>query len=148
MIGFRLEMNPSGLETPLGVPCQCCRRCLLVGVKKDPEPHHDLKAVADTQDQSILGLKHTDHLGQPCLPLNSRDPPRSDVIAIAKSARKAEDLKGVGKARVLDQLIDVDPNRFPASQFKGVSRLDVAIGSWCSDNERFWLGHPDRVSAV
>ena len=48
MIGFRLEMNPSGLETPLGVPCQCCRRCLLVGVKKDPEPHHDLKTVADT----------------------------------------------------------------------------------------------------
>ena len=110
MIGFRLEMNPSGLETPLGVPCQGCRRALLVGVKEDPKPHHDLKAVAYTQDQAVLRLEQTDHFSQPCLPLHSSNPASGDVVAIAESTRKAEDLEGVGKTRVIDQLIDVDPH--------------------------------------
>jgi hypothetical protein len=31
-------------------------------------------------------------------------------------------------------------------QFKCISCLDIAVGSRCSDDERFWLGHPDRLS--
>lgn len=146
MVRFGLQMHPAGFESTLRIPREGRRWRVVLGIKEDPQTHHDLKTIADPQNQSVLGLENAQHVCQPRLPLHGRNPTGSDIVTVTKTTRKTEDLKRVGQCRLVDELIYVNSDRLGSCQFESISGFDVAVGSRCSNNQRFWLGHPDRLS--
>jgi hypothetical protein len=87
----------------------------------------NLKAVADAEDQFACVAESLQHIGQVVANLVAEDPAGRDVVAVAETAREAEDLKVGRLLRYFEQPIYVPPLGRSTGEREGMRSLLVAI---------------------
>lgn len=120
------EMHPAIFKA--GLPVQRQRGRRLRGVrKKDAQPHHDLKAVADAENQSASIAELVEYLAQVNHEPLRQNATCCNIIPIAKATWEAEYLMRFAQRRLLDQTVDMHARDAGADLFKSVGRFFVAV---------------------
>jgi hypothetical protein len=110
-------------------------------LEEDSEAHHDLKAVADAEDQSVFASKGFDGIGKMNAKLRCQNASGSDVVAVAEPAGETENLKIVSEDWSFDKLLNVDRNRLGPGQLERVGCFNIAIRSRGTEDENARLCH-------
>src|SRR4029078_8050382 len=76
------------------------------------------------------------------------DSPCRDVVAVAKTTWKTEDLELVEQPRLFQQPVDVQRLRRRDGAVKGKRRFSVAIGARSTNDQNTWLSHVSGKSRL
>ncbi len=98
-------------------------------VEKRQEAHldHDLKAVADPDDEIAGGDELFDVLAEPLAKTVGDDLSRGDVVAEGESAGDREDVVLVEELRRRDQIVEMDSSRARAGTLEGRLGFGFAV---------------------
>jgi len=88
-VAGRAELDPAVFELAGIIPVKCRLRLAVFDRQQQPALEQHLEAVADTQYQLARGLELYQCFLQMMPDLRGKDPPRGDVVPVAKAARDA-----------------------------------------------------------
>ena len=112
--------------------------------QQDARLDHHLKTVADAEDQLAVGLEVGPGVGQVMLDLVGQDAAGGHVVAVAESARQAENLESLEQPGLLQQAVDVERFGLRPRFLEGEGGFLVAVGAGGSQDQdvgrRHWLG--------